>query len=94
MKKVGVFETVLLWTIATDVLLGVSVCPSRNGTLQKWLVCSRCHLVCGVGSALVTVLDGSPDPPPKEWAILGWERGRPIVKYKEHKPSVEGRWLA
>ena len=29
------------------------------------------------------VLDGSPDPPVKG-AILGWEKDRPIAKYREH----------
>ena len=29
------------------------------------------------------VLDGDPDPP-REWAILGWGRGRPIVKYRDN----------
>ena len=33
------------------------------------------------------VLDGGPDPP-REVAILGWDRGRPIVKYRDNGLSL------
>ena len=34
------------------------------------------------------VLDGGADPPWEE-AVLGWGKGQPIVKYRNHAASVQ-----
>jgi len=76
--------------IATDVLRGLHVCvcvrayhvttryPAKTaGLLEK-------PLACGVGWARVTMYIRWGCGPLRERAILGWRRGRSVVKYRDN----------
>ena len=73
--------------IATDVsVVGLSVCDVTLRYPAK--MAGPIEMPFGVWGEvghIHHVLDGDPDPP-REWAILGWRGGSPIVKYmyREH----------